>query len=117
MVSHAQDTGGTQRRVKVDEVASLPPGGLRLVEIGDRRVCLARSEEGELFAIDDTCTHEEESLSDGWVDGSCVECPAHNAIFDLRTGEALELPATEPVTTYAVAIEDGEVYVVVNDQD
>jgi len=86
-----------------------------LVGIGDRRVCLARSEEGELFAIDDMCTHEEESLSEGWVDGSCIECPAHNAVFDLRTGEAQELPAIEAVSTYIVAVEDGEVYILVDD--
>lgn len=93
---------GVDDAVRVPGGAQLEAGDLRLVEASERRICLARTEDGELFAVDDTCTHEDESLSEGWVEGDCVECPAHNSIFDLRTGEAKTLPATEPVATYAV---------------
>jgi 3-phenylpropionate/trans-cinnamate dioxygenase ferredoxin subunit len=63
---------------------------------------------GELYAIGDTCTHEEFSLSDGdMVDDYTVECALHGAQFDVRTGEALCLPATEPEASYPVWIEDG----------
>ena len=63
---------------------------------------------GELYAIGDTCTHEEFSLSDGdMVDDYTVECALHGAQFDVRTGEALCLPATEPAGSYPVWIEDG----------
>ena len=82
-----------------------------LVEVGTRRICLARTEEGDVHAVDDTCTHEEESLSEGWLDGSCIECPAHNSIFDLRTGEAVTLPADEPVLTYPVRVDDGHIFI------
>lgn len=62
----------------------------------------------ELYAIGDTCTHEEFSLSDGdMVDAYTVECPLHGAQFDIRTGAALCLPATESAGSYPVWSEDG----------
>ena len=93
--------------VRVAGLAELQPGTAMLVEVAGRRICLARTEDGEVFAVDDTCTHEDESLSEGWLDGACIECPAHNSIFDLRTGEPLTLPAEDPVATHAVSV-DGE---------
>ena len=64
--------------------------------------------QGELYAIGDTCTHEEFSLADGeMVDDFTVECALHGAQFDIRTGRALCLPATLPEDTYPVWIEDG----------
>lgn len=96
---------------RAENAARLEAGGVRLLELGGTRVCLARTEDGELFAVDDTCTHEDESLSEGWVDGNCIECPAHNSVFDLRSGAALTLPATEPVATYPVTVEGDDVLV------
>ena len=66
---------------------------------------------GEFYAIDDTCTHEEYSLADGYIDGNIVECPLHMARFDICTGKALSLPATAHLGCYAVKVEDGLVYV------
>ncbi|MBI4641820.1 MAG: Rieske 2Fe-2S domain-containing protein, partial [Candidatus Tectomicrobia bacterium] len=60
-------------------------------------------------AIDDTCTHEEASLSEGEVWGEVIECPKHGARFDLRTGEVVSLPAVLPVATYEVKVEGTEV--------
>jgi nitrite reductase/ring-hydroxylating ferredoxin subunit len=96
---------------RAEGAAALAPGDVRLLEFGERRVCLARTDDGELFAVDDTCTHEDESLSEGWVDGNCIECPAHNSVFDLRTGDALTLPATEPVPTYPVTVDGDDVLI------
>jgi 3-phenylpropionate/trans-cinnamate dioxygenase ferredoxin component len=63
---------------------------------------------GELYAIGDTCTHEEFSLSDGeMVDEYTVECALHGAQFDVRTGRALCLPATGSAGSYQVWVEDG----------
>jgi 3-phenylpropionate/trans-cinnamate dioxygenase ferredoxin subunit len=67
--------------------------------------------DGELFAIDDTCTHQDASLADGWVEGCAVECPLHAACFDLRTGMPSGPPAKTPVRTYEVAVVDGMVHV------
>jgi 3-phenylpropionate/trans-cinnamate dioxygenase ferredoxin subunit len=67
--------------------------------------------DGELFAIDDTCTHQDASLADGWVEGCSVECPLHAACFDLRTGMPSGPPARTPVRTHEVVVTDGLVYV------
>jgi 3-phenylpropionate/trans-cinnamate dioxygenase ferredoxin component len=72
---------------------------------------------GELYAIGDTCTHEEFSLSDGeMVDEYTVECALHGAQFDVRTGEVLCMPATEPEVSYPVWIEDGLLKVEVSEE-
>lgn len=67
--------------------------------------------DGELYATDDTCTHEDFSLADGYLDGCQVECALHWAKFDVRTGQALNLPACFPLRTYPVRVTDGVVYV------
>jgi nitrite reductase/ring-hydroxylating ferredoxin subunit len=65
----------------------------------------------EYFALDDTCSHDESSLADGYVEGDVVECAWHFAKFSIRTGEVLALPATCPVATYKVKVEGDEVFV------
>ena len=70
----------------------------------------------EYFAIGDTCTHEEFSLSDGeLVDTYTIECPLHGAQYDIRTGEVLCLPATTATPSYPVWVEDGVLKVEVPD--
>jgi 3-phenylpropionate/trans-cinnamate dioxygenase ferredoxin subunit len=71
--------------------------------------------EGDYYATADTCTHGQFSLADGFVEDAVVECALHSAKFCLRTGKALTLPATEALRTFAVRIEDGDVYVEIDD--
>jgi 3-phenylpropionate/trans-cinnamate dioxygenase ferredoxin subunit len=66
--------------------------------------------DGTFMAIDDTCSHQDASLAEGWVEGCLVECPLHFSRFDLRTGVPDSLPATEPVRVHRVVIENGLVY-------
>lgn len=66
---------------------------------------------GELYATDDTCTHEDFSLAESYIDGCQVECALHWAKFDVRTGEALSLPAATPLRTYPVRVRDGALFV------
>lgn len=73
-------------------------------------VCLVRTTD-EVFAVHDSCTHGAVRLSDGEVDRYTIECWLHGSRFDLRTGEALSLPATEPVRTFPVRVIDGVVHV------
>ncbi len=79
-------------------------------EVGDELVALVRHE-GELYAIRDECSHGRVMLSLGEVDDTTIECFAHGSRFDLRTGEALDLPATRPVPVYPVTIEGDDVLV------
>lgn len=62
-----------------------------------------------LFALDDACTHGRASLSEGFVENGCVECPLHQALFNLETGAAMTAPATKGVRTYRVRVRDGRV--------
>lgn len=101
--------------IKVAEVADIEAGEAivlsRDVTGTQDDVALVKTEDGEIFAIDNTCTHALASLAEGWVEGETVECPLHAAAFCLKTGAALTLPATEPVTTHAVDIRGDEVYI------
>lgn len=67
--------------------------------------------DGGVYAIDDTCTHQRASLSDGWLEGCAVECPLHASRFDLRTGRPDGPPARRAVRTHQVVVVDGMVYV------
>jgi 3-phenylpropionate/trans-cinnamate dioxygenase ferredoxin subunit len=94
--------------LKVDD---LKPGkALRLV-IGGHPIALIKAKSGELYALDDKCSHGEISLSEGFVDNETIECWAHGAKFSLATGEALTLPAFEPVGHYEVIVENDEIYI------
>ena len=67
--------------------------------------------EGEIYVIDDRCTHGPGSLSEGDLDGYVIECDFHQGGFDIRTGEAVIPPCMIPVRTYAVKVVDGKVLV------
>ena len=96
--------------VKVATVAEVAPGKAIRVEIGGESIAIFNVD-GEFYAIGDTCSHEEASLSEGDVFGTCVECPLHGAEFDLKTGKARTLPAVLPVPTYAVRVEGDAILV------
>jgi 3-phenylpropionate/trans-cinnamate dioxygenase ferredoxin subunit len=89
-----------------DVADGLPVG----VRHGDEFIVLVRSG-GRLFALDDTCSHEECPLSDGTVTDTEITCPCHGSVFDLRSGEALTGPALASVRTFAVREADGGVEV------
>jgi 3-phenylpropionate/trans-cinnamate dioxygenase ferredoxin subunit len=97
------------------------PGSLR-VELDDPSgpdaIAVVRFE-GEVFAIQDECSHAEVPLSEGEVEefkgAPTIECWLHGSCFDLTTGEPTNLPATEPVPVYPVRVEGDDVYVDVPD--
>jgi 3-phenylpropionate/trans-cinnamate dioxygenase ferredoxin subunit len=91
-------------------LADLPRGEAFRLET-DPAVTVFHTEDGELFAIDDTCTHQDASLADGWVEDCWVECPLHASKFNLKTGEVDAPPARLPVRTHEVVVKDGMVYV------
>ena len=90
-------------------------GCVRGVTARGEAVVLARWGD-EIFALEDRCSHEDFLLSEGSVEDGKIECVLHGAMFDLRTGKAVRLPAVRPVKTYPVRIEDGKVYVEVEGQ-
>lgn len=81
------------------------------VVVDGRPIALVKDASGEVYAIGDTCTHGDISLSEGFVEDDTLECWAHGSKFSLRTGRPLTLPAYEPVPVYQVEIIDNDVYV------
>jgi 3-phenylpropionate/trans-cinnamate dioxygenase ferredoxin subunit len=80
----------------------------------DDDIALLHDDDGTIWALDDTCTHETASLADGWVEAGHVECPLHSSKFCLRNGEVEGLPATRDTSAHRVEVRDGEVFLFPN---
>ena len=91
-------------------LSDLPEEGAIRVVLDGVPVCVARSG-GEVFAVNDVCSHADVSLSEGDVEDGHVECWLHGSSFDLRTGKPTALPATKPVASYPVTVEGDDVLV------
>lgn len=98
--------------IEICDVSELPPGGMRMVEWEDLEIGVFNCD-GEIYAIEDRCSHDNGTLVDGEMDQSdcTVECPRHGSKFDLKTGKPLTLPAYVPVETFPVLIEDDKIKV------
>jgi 3-phenylpropionate/trans-cinnamate dioxygenase ferredoxin subunit len=102
--------------VEVARVSDIPPGHAARVEIDGVPVAIFNLG-GAFYAIDDTCSHAEASLSEGDLDPDrcAIECPLHGSSFDLRTGEPITLPAVEPVRVHRIEVgDDGVLRVALN---
>ena len=91
-------------------LATLVEGKPQRIEKNGESICVARVG-AEVFAISDTCSHSEASLSEGDILGFKIECWLHGAEFDVRTGEAITPPAVAPVKSYPVTIDGDSVTV------
>jgi 3-phenylpropionate/trans-cinnamate dioxygenase ferredoxin subunit len=98
--------------VDVAPVDELPPGSVKIVRAGSVAVGVYNLE-GEYYAIEDRCSHDDGPLAEGEFDPdeAVVICPRHGSKFDIRSGRPLSLPAYEPVDTFPVTVEGGWVKV------
>ena len=96
--------------VKVCEVSEVLPGTMRSVDAGQSRLMIVNVD-GQLYATDRICTHEEADLSAGFLIGSVVTCPLHLSRFDVTSGAVQNAPATASLKTYSLKIEGTSVYV------
>ena len=103
-------TQGTSDTIDVCPLAELGEGETRLVEADGRKIGVFNCG-GELYAIEDRCSHDDGPLAEGEFDVTActVECPRHGSLFDLRSGRPKTLPAYQPVETFDVSVEDGVV--------
>ncbi len=97
-------------RVRVCKAEELQPGMAVRAEVTGTPVAVFNVA-GSFYAIADTCSHEESSLSEGYVDSDVVECPKHGAAFHIPTGQVRSLPATRSVAVFSTIVEDGELFV------
>jgi 3-phenylpropionate/trans-cinnamate dioxygenase ferredoxin subunit len=95
-------------------VEELPPGEVKIVRAGEIAIGVYNAG-GELYAIEDRCSHDDGPLAEGdWDPEDLVAiCPRHGSRFDIRTGRALSLPAYLPVETFPVKVVGGVVKVIV----
>jgi 3-phenylpropionate/trans-cinnamate dioxygenase ferredoxin subunit len=96
--------------MRICALEDIKPGKSIRVKVGDLAIAVVRTPHGDVKALDDKCSHGEISLSEGFVDNETIECWAHGAKFDLNTGKPLSLPAYEPVATYEVLIDNGDIF-------
>jgi 3-phenylpropionate/trans-cinnamate dioxygenase ferredoxin subunit len=102
--------------IKVCAVADLPEGEAIRLKPGtagfDGEPIAVFHVGGAFYAIDDTCTHQDASLADGYIEADCtVECPLHASCFDLRTGEPSGPPARVAVRTHSIVLQNGTIFV------
>jgi nitrite reductase/ring-hydroxylating ferredoxin subunit len=83
---------------------------LHVYEYNSEHIAIFKLEDG-FYAINNRCSHEEAYLSEGEIENGAIECPLHGAVFDIRTGRNLSLPAVLPVRTYPVKVENGVIYI------
>ena len=93
---------------KVGDISEVPPGSSKVYEVGDRTVAVCNVD-GDLYAVDDVCSHDEGSLDQGELEGFEIECPRHGARFDVRSGEVKALPAVVPIETFKVRLQGDDI--------
>jgi 3-phenylpropionate/trans-cinnamate dioxygenase ferredoxin subunit len=101
--------------IDVCPLSELEPGAVRLVEYDNLEIGVFNCN-GEFYAIEDRCSHDDGPLAEGALDAEActVECPRHGSVFDLKTGRPKTLPAYEPVDIFPVIIDDDMIKLEVN---
>ena len=109
-MTHATSMPATET-ITVCRLSELSEGEMRLIEADGRKIGVFRCADGELYAIEDRCSHDDGPLAEGEFDAAActVECPRHGSLFDVTTGRPRTLPAYRPVETFEVRVDDDEV--------
>jgi 3-phenylpropionate/trans-cinnamate dioxygenase ferredoxin subunit len=97
--------------IEVASIDTIPNNSVKAFVVNGEKIAIFNLN-GKFYAIADTCSHEEASLSEGEIIGTQVECPRHGARFDITTGRNLTLPAVVPVKKYEIKVEGGKIFVV-----
>jgi nitrite reductase (NADH) small subunit len=96
--------------VRVGQLSDFPAGSLKTVEIAGKQLLLANLA-GELFAIENTCTHRGGPLNEGTLEGKVVTCPWHGGQFDVTTGKVVGPPPQADEPTYSVKVHGNDVMI------
>jgi nitrite reductase/ring-hydroxylating ferredoxin subunit len=97
--------------VRVASAKQVGKGEMFAADAGGRKVAVFHLDDDSWHAIENVCTHAYALLTDGWLEGDCVECPLHAGRFDVRTGKALTAPVDEDVATFPVRVDGTDVLV------
>lgn len=96
--------------IEIGTVQAIPRRGARCVTTPAGKIAVFRTQEDQIFAIENRCPHKNGPLSEGIVHGASVTCPLHNWVFDLTTGKALGADEGQ-VRTYAIDVVDGRIFI------
>lgn len=97
--------------IKVTKINQIAKDSMKTVNVSGKQIAICNMD-GEFFAIDDTCTHQQCSLSqEGFLEGATITCGCHGAQFDATTGQVLSLPATANLKTYKTKIQGEDLYI------
>lgn len=99
--------------IDAGSINEIPLGKTKRVELGQGQRVLICNVAGELFAVDDRCTHEDSSLYLGCLKGDIIHCSLHGGSFNVKTGAAVAEPAEGKLKTYAILIKDDRIYLTV----
>ena len=102
--------------IAVATIDAFPASNKLCLEVDDRFVVLVRLG-ADFYCLDDLCTHDGGPLGSGDLVGNCLVCPRHGARFDVRTGEAVTMPATEPTGSHSVKVEGNQIFVKLSEED
>lgn len=97
---------------KVADLAELEDDTPFAVDVGDEPIALYKLGD-KVYATGNVCTHQHAWLTDGYLDGDCIECPLHGGRFNIETGAPCGGPVTEGIKVYPVKVEQGAIYVAV----
>ena len=110
----SETTTETRKWVDVGDADSVAEGEARTFQVDATRIAVARAN-GQLYALQDLCSHDDGPLGDGTLEEYAIVCPRHGAKFDVRTGAVLAMPAVAPIETFPVMEKDGRIQVAVRD--
>lgn len=99
-----------EKYIEIAHKDEIPEGKAKRIEVGERYIAVFNVG-GEYYAIDDTCSHEQASLSQGELEGYIIECPLHGSRFDIRTGQVKSLPAVLPVACYKLMVDGDDILI------
>ncbi len=103
--------GESANWVRVAATKQIRAGEMLAAEAGGRKLAIFHLDDGSWHATDNVCTHAFALLTEGWLEGDCVECPLHAGRFDVRSGHATGAPAEQDLATYPVRVEGSDVLV------
>jgi 3-phenylpropionate/trans-cinnamate dioxygenase ferredoxin subunit len=105
--------------IKVGTTSDIPEGEGRTIPKQvtgtDDDIAILHDTDGTFWALNDTCTHADASLAEGWVENGCVECPIHSSKFDLKTGKVAGFPATEDAVCHRVEVHGDDIWLFPNE--
>lgn len=110
MFNYAQIEESKIEYVEIAPASELPNGERLFIDIGDKPIVIFNIA-GQFFAIGDVCSHDDGPLGDGTLEGLNIVCPRHGAEFDLRTGQAMQMPAVVDIPAYPVQVREGRIFI------